>query len=71
MLYALFEAVPRQYVILSWTITAVVYFLFSLLLRNIKYRWMAIFTMIAAAIYLFIVDLAHVGIIYSSSYRIF
>ncbi len=64
MLYALYKAVPGQYVTLSWSIAAVVYFLLSLLIHNIKYRWMAIFTMIAAAIYLFIVDLAIVGIIY-------
>jgi hypothetical protein len=64
MLYALYKAVPMQYVILSWTIAAVAYFIVSILIRNIKYRWMAIFTMVAAAIYLFIVDLASVGIIY-------
>ncbi len=64
MLYALYKVVPGQYVTLSWTIAAVVYFILSILIHNIKYRWMAIFTMIAAAIYLFIVDLASVGIIY-------
>ena len=64
MLYALYIAVPLQYVILSWTIAALVYFLVSILIHNIKYRWMAIFTMVAAAIYLFVVDLASVGIIY-------
>ncbi|MEI6696485.1 MAG: hypothetical protein WCO13_10485 [Bacteroidota bacterium] len=64
MLYALYKAVPLQYVILSWTIVAVVYFILSILIHNIKYRWMAIFTMVAAAIYLFVVDLASVGIIY-------
>jgi hypothetical protein len=64
MLYALYIAVPSQYITLSWTISALVYFLVSILIKNIKYRWMAIFTMIAAAINLFIADLASVGIIY-------
>ena len=64
MLYALYKVVPLQYVTLSWTIAAVAYFILSMLIRNIKYRWMAIFSMVAAAIYLFIVDLASVGIIY-------
>ncbi|MFZ4400565.1 MAG: hypothetical protein ACOYO1_11060 [Bacteroidales bacterium] len=64
MLYALYKSVPMQYVTLSWSIAAVLYFILSILIHNIKYRWMAIFTMVAAAIYLFIVDLASVGIIY-------
>ncbi len=64
MLFALYMAVPKQYVTLSWSIAAVAYFLFSILIHNIKYRWMAIATMIAAALYLFLVDLASVGIIY-------
>ena len=64
MLWALYAAVPRQYVTLSWTAIAVVYFLLSILIHNIKYRWLAIFTMVAAAIYLFLVDLAVVGVIY-------
>lgn len=58
VLYGLYHAVPGQYITLSWAIVAVAYFLLSLLLRRIKYRWMAIFTMIAAVIYLFFIDLA-------------
>lgn len=58
VLYGLFQAVPNEYVTLSWTIAAVCYFGLSLLLSNIKYRWMAITTMIAAVLYLFFVDLA-------------
>lgn len=64
VLYALCKAVPGQYVTLSWTAAALVYFLLSILIHNIKYRWMAIFTMLAAAAYLFIVDLANVDIIF-------
>jgi hypothetical protein len=43
---------------------ALLYFLISILLKNIKYRYMALATMISAAIYLFIVDLARIEIIY-------
>ena len=64
LLFALYKAVPGPYVTMSWSIAAVIYFLLSILIHNVKYRLMAIFTMIAAAIYLFIVDLASVGIIY-------
>ncbi len=58
VLYALYHAIPPSYVALSWTLTAVGYFLLSLLLRNVKYRWMSLFTLLATVIYLFLVDLA-------------
>ena len=62
VLYALIHAVPRQFVTLSWTIAALLYFLISILLKNVKYRYMALGTMICAAFYLFIVDLARIEI---------
>ena len=64
VLYALFRLMPANYVTLSWTAAAVAYFLLSLVLKNIKYRYLALATMVATAIYLFIVDLARVEIIY-------
>jgi hypothetical protein len=64
MLIALLHAVPKQFVTFSWTIAALIYFIISLLLKNIKYRYMALGTMICSAFYLFIVDLARIEIIY-------
>jgi hypothetical protein len=64
VLYALFHAIPKQFITLSWTIAALLYFLLSFILKNVKYRYMALGTMISAAIYLFIVDLAKIEIIY-------
>jgi hypothetical protein len=64
MLLALLHSVPRQFVTFSWTMAALLYFVISLLLKNIKYRYMALGTMICAAFYLFIVDLARIEIIY-------
>lgn len=58
VLYGIHHAVPPSYVTLSWTAAAVVYFLLSLLLRNIKYRWMAIAAVFLTILYLFLVDLA-------------
>lgn len=58
VLYSLYRALPASYVALSWTVAAVCYFVLSLLLRNIKYRWMAIFQLLATVLYLFFVDLA-------------
>jgi hypothetical protein len=64
VLYALIHAVPKQFVTLSWTMAALVYFLISILLRNVKYRYMALGTMICAAFYLFIFDLARIELVY-------
>jgi len=64
MLYALFHAVPSQFVTLSWTMAALLYFLLSFVLKNVKYRYLALGTMICAAFYLFIVDLARIEIIF-------
>jgi hypothetical protein len=64
MLLALLHFVPKQFVTFSWTMAALLYFVISLLLKNIKYRYMALGTMICSAIYLFIVDLARIELIY-------
>ena len=64
VLYALYHGIPKQFVTLSWTVAALLYFLLSFLLKNIKYRYMALGTMIIATIYLFIIDLASIEIIY-------
>jgi hypothetical protein len=64
LLYAFYKAVPGQYVTLSWTLAALFYFVLSIVLKNVKYRYMAVATMLATAIYLFAVDLARIGIIY-------
>jgi hypothetical protein len=56
--YALFRVVPPQYVTLSWTMTAVGYFLLSYLLKSSKYRLMGFAAMLVTVVYLFLVDLA-------------
>jgi len=64
VLLALFHAVPKHFITLSWTMAALLYFLLSILLKNVKYRYMALGTMIFAALYLFLVDLAKIELIY-------
>jgi len=59
MLFALYHVVPKQYVTLSWTCAAVFYFVMSLILKNIKYRWMAIVTVLFTGFYLFFVDFSN------------
>jgi len=64
VMYALYHALPKQFITLSWLMAALVYFLLSIVLRNVKYRYMALGTMICAAFYLFLIDLARIEIIY-------
>jgi len=64
VLYTLFHWVPRQYVTLSWTFAALLYFVLSVVLKNVKYRYMALGTMIATTLYLFIIDLANIELVY-------
>jgi hypothetical protein len=64
VLYALYHAVPGQFVTLSWTMAALIYFLLSFILKNVKYRYMALGTMICTALNLFIFDLARIDIVY-------
>lgn len=64
VLYMLYHLIPRQYVALSWSLAAVSYFLLSILLKNVKYRYMALGTMVSAALFLFIVDLARIELAY-------
>jgi hypothetical protein len=64
VLYALFHGVPGQFITLSWTMAALLYFLLSFILKNVKYRYMALGTMVCAACYLFLVDLARIELIY-------
>ena len=64
VLYSLQQVVPDQYVTLSWTLAAALYLVMSVVLHNVKYRWMAIFTFIATAVYLFVIDLASLQVGY-------
>jgi hypothetical protein len=56
--YGLYHAVPKNYVSLSWLGAAVFYFIMSLLLKNKKYRWMAILTIFLTVVYVFAIDMA-------------
>jgi hypothetical protein len=64
VLFALYQAIPDKYVTLSWIAAAVFYFVVSIILKNKKYRWMALFTFIASALHIFVVDLAQIELIF-------
>lgn len=64
VLVTLYHLIPARYITLSWTGIAVIYFVFSIVLKNMKYRYLALGTMLAAAFYLFIVDLAKIELVF-------
>jgi hypothetical protein len=64
MLFALHDALPRHLITLSWSLAALLYFIISFILKNVKYRYMALGTMICAAIYLLIIDMAKIELVY-------
>ena len=64
VLITLYHLMPARYITLSWTVVAVVFFGLSLILKNAKYRYLALATLIAAAFYLFIVDLAKIELVF-------
>jgi hypothetical protein len=64
VLYGLNHALPTQYVTISWTSVAIVYLVLSILLKNIKYRWMAILTFLVTGGHLLVVDMANMDMGY-------
>ena len=55
--YALYHTVPSGYVSLSWLALALFYYIASRLLKNRKYRWLALLTTSLTIGYVFIVDM--------------
>jgi hypothetical protein len=64
LLYATYKALPGQYVTVSWLCTAGLYFVLSILLKNVKYRWMALAGLLVSALHLFLADLAKIDLIF-------
>ncbi len=64
MLYTLYNAVAKDYVTISWGLAAVAYMIMSAILKNVKYRWLAFLTLIAAVLNLFIFDISKMGVAY-------
>jgi hypothetical protein len=63
-LTATYKGLPSQYVTVSWLAISGIYFVLSILIKSIKYRWMAIGNLLISAIYLFLFDLANIELIY-------
>jgi len=61
-LIAFYHAVPVSYITAAWISAAILFFILSRLLNNIKYRWMAIATLVICAIKLIFIDLSDIDI---------
>jgi len=64
LLYATYKGIPGHYITESWLGITGVYFMLSILIKSIKYRWMAMANLLITAMYLFLVDLAKIDLIY-------
>jgi hypothetical protein len=55
--YSLYNMLPSGYVAFSWIVVAVLYYIFSLILKNVKYRYMSLGTFLLTVIYVFILGI--------------
>jgi hypothetical protein len=61
-LVAFYHAFPASYITVSWIFAAILFFIMSRLINNIKYRWLTIAALVASAIKLIFVDLSDIDI---------
>ena len=64
LLYSTYKGLPGQYITVSWLFIAGIYLGLSIILKNVKYRWMAMSNLLVSAFYLFMVDMAKTDLIY-------
>ena len=64
VLVSLHNSIPSQYVTLSWMLAAVFYLAMSVILKNNRYRWMSILTILFTGLHLLLADMAHMEIGY-------
>lgn len=55
--YAFYHMFPSGYVSLTWIAIAIIYYILSVILKNFKYRWMALATYFLTVIYVFILGI--------------
>lgn len=61
-LISFYHAFPKPYITASWILAALLFFLMSRLINNIKYRWLAISALMASAVKLIFIDLKQIDI---------
>jgi hypothetical protein len=69
--YTLYHLVPGGYVILAWVSASLFYYILSLLLKNNKYRWMAVLTILLTVVYIFIIGIINLeGVLRITSFLV-
>jgi len=63
-LISFYHAFPIAWITASWIFAAILFFLLSILIKNIKYRWLAIAAMVSTSVRLVFVDMSSVNIGY-------
>jgi hypothetical protein len=64
LLYATYKVLPGHYVTVSWLCIGGLYFVLSIVLKNVKYRWMALANLLVSAFHLFLADMAKIDLIF-------
>jgi len=62
--YTLYHIMPKTYVSLSWISLSIFYYIMSLILKNKKYRWMALLNLLITVGYVLLSDLVRLEPVY-------
>jgi hypothetical protein len=55
--YSLYHLFPSGFVAFGWIVVAILYYIFSLLLKNVKYRYMSLATFLLTVGYVFVLGI--------------
>jgi len=55
--YSLYNMMPSGYVAFSWIVVAILYYVFSIILKNTKYRYMSLATFMLTIFYVFVLGI--------------
>lgn len=61
-LIAFYHLMPESLITVSWIFAAILFFILGYLIKNIKYRWLAIATILASTINLLLVDMSNMNV---------
>jgi hypothetical protein len=62
--FTLFHMMPAEYVPLSWIAVTLLYYILSVTLKNVKYRWMALFTLLLTVLYVLVIGIIQLEPVY-------
>ncbi|MCW8810590.1 MAG: hypothetical protein OQK52_04680 [Ignavibacteriaceae bacterium] len=62
--YSLHNMMPSSFVAFSWIGVAILYYIFSLLLKNVKYRYMSLATFLLTVVYVFVLGITSQEVVF-------